>query len=115
MFAVKGSVQHSISVGYFPFLSHASCSKPFTINTYTHTHTLLGSSVVTSWLVARQVQVCASLKMQSFSDNQAVTVLKQEDEMGGWCVEGQSLTHRSGYNKLQAPPGRVMADHESSA
>ena len=37
-------------------------------------------------------------------------------EWGVWCVNGHNLTHRSGYNELQALFMKVMAgDHESSA
>ena len=50
-------------------------------------HTLLGSSVVTSQPVTRQAPIRASLKVQSFTDDQAVTVLEQEDEVCGvWKV-----------------------------
>ena len=60
---------------------------------------ILYSSVVTSQPVTRQAGVHALLKVQSFTDDQAVTVLlEQEDGVCG--VKGHSLTHRLGYNEL---------------
>ena len=63
-----------------------------------YTHTLLYSSAVTLRPVTRQIQVRTSLKMQSFIDDQAVTVLLEQED--GMCVKGHSLTRRSGYNEL---------------
>ena len=45
---------------------------------------MFGSSVVTSQPVIWQAEVCASLKVQSFTDDQAViVVLEQEDGVCG--------------------------------
>ena len=54
------------------------------LHTHTHTHTLFGSSVVTSRPVTWQARVRILLKVQSFTDDQAVPVLlEQEDEVCG--------------------------------
>ena len=46
----------------------------------THTHTLLGSSMLTSRPVTEQARVRALLKVQSFTDDQAVTVLHGRED-----------------------------------
>ena len=52
------------------------------ISMFTLPYTLFGSSVVTSQPVTRQARVHALLKVQSFTDDQAVTVLLEDGVCG---------------------------------
>ena len=70
----------------------------FFTHTHTHIHCLV-SSVVTSQPVTWQTRVRVLLAVQGFTDDQAVTVLLEQED-GVLDVKGHSLTHRSGSYEL---------------
>ena len=76
------------------------------IHSHTHKHTLLSSSVVTSWSVTR-----ALLTVQSFTDDQAVTLLLEQED--GMCERSQPYSG-SGYNERETLREGKAGDHESS-
>ena len=82
------------------WLSLLSYILPDVNRTHTHTHTLLGSSMIMSPTVTRQAWVRASVKVQSFTNDQAVICPLWVRGWFVWCVRDHSLTHRLVYNEL---------------